>query len=427
MIAWPVIPPPAPGTALGADLVHVTLALPTARDVWDRARWDTATWDALDYNNFRDVSCDAAGVSVDRGRTDPLGHAQPGKASFELDNPTGLYSPWNTLDSNGADLGGAVLGPDVPVRVATATGPLWTGFVRTTTETDDAGESTVAVDCTDATSFLGDANGLEQPSQGAGEKAGARLARIITAAAVPAALVDLDLDDGAVSLQATTLAKGALEEAWLTADSDGGVFAATRAGALRYVDPAGLDTPEFGEPVAHFTDDTYEADGTLCPISFTIKASRDTVKNVVSVAAAGGSAQTVTDPVSVARHGARTTQRLDLIHSGGDSYSLALARAMLARLAGADLVVSPIDGVPTDSEDWYAAAHILELGSRVELTRYRFGQTLHVLATVDAITHRITLDQWTMTIRCSPGTQSSGWSRWDAALWDQSVWDRPGA
>ena len=32
-IPWPVIPPPAPGTALGADLVHVTLALPRAKDV----------------------------------------------------------------------------------------------------------------------------------------------------------------------------------------------------------------------------------------------------------------------------------------------------------------------------------------------------------------------------------------------------------
>jgi hypothetical protein len=422
-IPWPPIPAPAPDEGLGAELVHVTLALPTARDVWDRARWDQATWDALDYDDFLDVSCAAHGASITRGRSDPLGHAQPGKASCELDNPTGVYSPWNTVDVNGADLGGPVLGPDVPIRIATADGPLFTGFVRTVTETDDGGDSTVALDATDATSFLGDANGLEQASQGGGEKAGARLARIITAAAVPTALVDVDLDAGAVALQPTTLAKGALEEAWLTADSDGGVFYATPAGTLRYVDPAGLDTPEFGEPVAHFTDDVYEDDGTLCPISFTIKSSRDTVKNVVSVAAAGGTAQTVTDPVSVARHGARSTQRLDLIHQGGDGYSLTIARAMLARLAGADLTVSPIDGVPTDSEDWYAAAHLIDLGSRVELTRYRFGQTLHVLATVDAVTHNISPDQWTMSLRCSPGTQTAGWTRWDTALWDQSRWD----
>jgi hypothetical protein len=418
-IPWPPIAPPDPGTALGADLVHLTLALPTVRDVWDKARWDSATWDAFDYNDFRDASCDCAGVSIERGRGDPLGHANPAKASFQLDNPTGVYSPWNTVDVNGGDLGAPVFGPDIPVRVATATGPLFTGFVRTVEETDSGGESHVQVTATDALSFLGDANGYEQASQGGGEKAGARLARIITAAAVPAH-VDRALATGSVALQATTLAKGALEEAWLTADSDAGVFYATKAGALRYVDPAGLEAPEFTEVQASFSDTGED----LCPIQFTVKASRDTVKNTVSVSAAGGTAQTVTDPASIARHGVRSTQRFDLIHQGGDSWSLAVARSMLDRLAGADLAISPIDMVPTDDDDAYAAAPALDLGSRIELTRYRFGQVLHQLATVDGISHSINLDQWTMTLRCSPGPQVAGWTHWDAATWDAAYWDR---
>jgi hypothetical protein len=419
MIAWPPITPPDPGTALGADLVHLTLALPTARDVWDRARWDTATWDALDYNNFVDASCDCPGVSISRGRSDPLGHAAPATLSFELDNPTGVYSPWNTVDRNGADLGAPVFGPDIPVRVATAEGSLATGWVRTVTETDDGGESTVKVTATDALSFLGDANGFEQASQGGGEKAGARLTRICSTAGVPA-LVDRTFAPGSVALQATTLAKGALEEAWLTADSDGGVFYATKAGTLRYVDPAGLEAPEFTEPAARFSDNGED----LCPISFTIAASRDHVKNMVAVAAAGGTAQSVSDPASIARHGVRSTQRFDLIHQGGDAYSVGLARGMLDRLAGAELAITPIDGVPTDDEVFYAAAHALDLGSRIELTRTRFGQVLHALATVDGIAHNITLDQWTMTIRCSPGPQTKGYSHWDAAVWDADYWDR---
>lgn len=420
MITWPPIAPPDPGTALGADLVHLTLALPTARDVWDRAaRWDTATWDALDYNDFRDASCDCPGVSIERGRGDPLGHANPAKLSFQLDNPTGVYSPWNTVDVNGADLGAPVFGPDIPVRVATATGPLFTGFVRTVEETDNGGESHVQVTATDALSFLGDANGFEQPSQGGGEKAGARLARIISTAQVPA-LVDRTLATGSVALQPTTLAKGALEEAWLTADSDAGVFYCMKDGTLRYVDPAGLEAPEFTEPAASFSDTGDD----LCPIQFTVRASRDTVKNVVSVAAAGGTAQTVTDTASIARHGARSTQRFDLIHQGGDQWSMAVARSMLDRLAGADLAISPIDMVPTDDDDAYAAAHALDLGSRIELTRYRFGQVLHALATVDGITHSINLDQWTMTLRCSPGPQTAGYSHWDMAAWDLDRWDR---
>jgi hypothetical protein len=420
MIAWPAIPPPAAGTALAADLVHVTLALPTAQDVWDHARWDQDRWDAVDYDNFLDVSCDCSGVSIDRGRGGPLDHAAPGRASFQLDNPTGLYSPWNTLDGNGADTGRPVLGPDVPVRVATHVGPIYTGFVRTVTEADDGGESTVAVTATDALSFLGDANGLEQSSQGGGESAGARLGRIMNQAALPA-LVDRDLDTGVTTLQATTLAKGALEEAWLTADSDGGVLWATAAGTIRYVDPAGIEAPEFSEPIALFTD---ENGGGLCPISFTVTTDRDHVKNVVSVARAGGTSVTVTDPVSVARHGARSTQRTDLIHQS-DAWSATVAGFMLARLSNAEVTVSPIDGVATDDDGWFALAHAVDLGSRVELVRYRFGQVLDVIATVDGIGHNITLDQWTVSLKCAPGAQAKNYSRWDSAVWDVSVWDRP--
>ncbi|HKY67412.1 MAG TPA: hypothetical protein VJM49_13615 [Acidimicrobiales bacterium] len=420
MIPWPTIPPPAPGTALAADLVHVTLALPTASDVWDQGRWDQDRWDAIDYDNFIDVSCDCSGVSIERGRSDPLAHAAPGRCSFELDNPTGVYSPWNTIDAAGADMGRPVLGPDTPVRVATSTGPLFTGFVRTVVEADDGGESTVALTCTDALSFLGDANGLEQASQGGGEAAGARLARIMNQAALPA-LVDRDLDTGVTTLQATTLAKAALEEAWLTADSDGGTLWCTPGGVIRYVDPAGVQAPEFAEPIATFTDDPTRTPG-LCPISFTITADRDAVKNVVSVARVGGTSQTVTDPVSVARHGARTTQRTDLIHQA-DAWSTTVAEFMLARLANAEVTVSPIDGVATDDEAWYALAHEVDLGSRVEVVRHRWGQVLEVLAAVDAIKHNITLDQWTVSLACAPGQQTQGYTRWDSGQWDVHPWD----
>lgn len=419
-IPWPTIPPPAPGTALAADLVHVTLALPTASDVWDKAKWDQDRWDAIDYDNFVDVSCDCHGVSIDRGRSDPLAHAQPGRASLQLDNPTGVYSPWNTIDAAGGDMGRPVLGPDTPIRVATATGPLFTGFVRTVTETDDGGESTVALTCTDALSFLGDANGLEQPSQGASELAGARLGRIMDQAALPA-IVDRTLNVGVTALQATTLAKGALEEAWLTADSDGGTVWCTPAGAIRYVDPTGAQAAEFAEPIVTFTDDPARTPG-LCPIQFTVTSDRDAVKNVVSVARVGGTSQTVTDPISVSRHGARTTQRTDLIHTT-DAWSTTIAQFMLARLANAEVTISPLDGIPTDDDAWYALAHTVDVGRRIRVVRHRWGQVLEVLATVDGITHNITLDQWTLTLKCAPGEQTQGFSRWDSARWDVDPWD----
>jgi hypothetical protein len=420
VIPWPPIAPPAPGTALGADLVHLTLALPTAGDVWGIARWGTATWDDVDYNNFVDASCDCHGVSIDRGRGGPLDHAQPARASFDLDNPTGVYSPWNTMDVNGRDTLAPVMGPGVPLRVATATGPLYTGFVRTVTETDHGGESVVKVTATDALAYLGDANGLEQASQGANETAGPRLTRIITNAQVPV-LVDRSLAVGVTPLQATTLAKGALEEAWLTADSDGGVFWATPAGTLRYVDPPGLEAPEFTEPAGTFTDDINETSATLCPISFTITSNRDQVKNVVSVARVGGTSQTVADQASINRHGMRSTARTDLIHTT-DAWSTTIAQFMLRRLSNAAVVISPVDGVPTDDDAWYAFAHAVDLGTRIRLVRNRFGQRLDVVATVDGITHTITLDQWTLTLKCSPGTQTKGYAHWGSAIWGTSRW-----
>jgi hypothetical protein len=297
-IPWPVIPAPAPGTALGADLVHVTLALPTARDVWDKAKWDQDKWDSIDYSNFVDVSCDCSGVSVDRGRSGPLDHAAARAVLVPPRQPDGPLLAVEHDRRPRLGRAGPVLGPDVPVRVATASGPLFTGFVASVAESDDGGESTVTLAATDALSFLGDANGLEQASQGGGEMAGARLGRIMDQAAVPA-IVDRALAAGVTALQATTLAKGALEEAWLTADSDGGVLWATPAGTVRYADPNVLQTTEFSEPVATFTDADNTATGTLCPISFTATSNRDHVKNVVSVARVGGTSQTVSDPVSV--------------------------------------------------------------------------------------------------------------------------------
>jgi hypothetical protein len=183
-----------------------------------------------------------------------------------------------------------------------------------------------------------------------------------------------------------------------------------------------LQTTEFSEPVATFTDADNTATGTLCPISFTATSNRDHVKNVVSVARVGGTSQTVSDPVSVSRHGARTTARTDLIHTT-DAWSTTIAQFMLARLSNAEVTLSPIDGVPTDDDDWYAFAHRVDLGHRVRLRRARFGQTLDVVATVDGIKHTITLDQWTITLRCSPGEQTQGYSRWDSALWDRHPWD----
>ena len=428
-IPWPVIPPPPSGTPLGAGRVHVTLALPGAQDLWDLARWDQATWDAFDPTNYRDVSCECAGVAIDAGRKDPLGHVDPGLCSFQLDNPDGIYSPWRMIDAAGNPLPYPYLGPGVPVRVATSDGPLFTGLVTSVVEVDDTDAPVVTVTAADPLALFADADHAAQVAQGAGELAGPRMTRIMAAAQVPNWVEASWSASGRVALQATTLAEPALSEMWLTADSDGGVLFATRAGVIRFVNGLELEQPAWAEPVAMIADQpdtpsaynpTYRA---YCPSSYTWTTSRDTVKNRVALAPTGGTQTIVEDTNSIARNGVRSVSRTDLAYTvPSTAHATWLTQAALDRVANADVILSPIEGIPTDDDDWWQLAHRLELHQRLEVVRARWGDEARVLATVDHLAHRITPDGWTMTIQCSPGRQLAGYTRWDTGVWDESYW-----
>jgi hypothetical protein len=252
-IDWPTPTPGPDDRGPLAGRVRVYLALPTPADVWDTGRWDTARWDAGGSVVY-DVTCDCEGVDLTYGRDSPTSHGAPFKASFSLRNPDGLYTPWNNTPARRRRwwIG-------TPVRIASPDGPLFTGAIGTMEELDAAvpdEDRLTTFTCAGPAGFLANANGLERPEQGEGELAGARLHRICDNAGVPT-WVDRLFDPGVAPLQGTTLAKGALEEAWLTADSDGGVFMETPAGELIYLDANTLDqAPRYTEPQATFSDDT---------------------------------------------------------------------------------------------------------------------------------------------------------------------------
>lgn len=437
-LSWPVIPAPPAGQPLGAGRVHVQLLLPKASAVWDSGLWDVAVWDANTPAGFVDVSCDVDGVGIDRGRKDALGHMDPGRCSFNLDNDDGLFSPWNTVDADGRDLGRPVFGPGVPVRVATSDGPLFTGVVTEVAEVDDTDWPSVAVSAADPLSFATEADQAALAAAGDGDYAGARMTRIFDRANLPGWVERSWTAGGRTPLAATTLAAEALTEAWLTADSDGGMLFCTRAGVIRYVNSVELEQPAWAEPTAMVADYTGTTSmwsppiKVYCPASYTFAANRDAVVNRVSIACTGGTAYVAEDPASQGRNGLRSTQRHDLIYRAAEQavHGPWLAAAALDRLANAEVVLSPIEGMPADDVNWWSLAHGLDIHQRVEVVRHRFDQEVRVLATVDHIAHRITpgrsIDEpgsWTMTIKLSPGSQLAGWSRWDAAVWDLSVWD----
>lgn len=425
-VTWPPVvdDPDATGPLHGR--VHVQLAVPTPADVWDTARWDTARWDAGGATVF-DVTCDCDGVDLTIGRDTATSHVAPGTAKFAVANASGEFTPWaNTPARRRRWWIGA------PVRISTSDGPLFTGYVAEMTEQDaavpDEDRMTVFTALGPA-GFLALANGLEQGDQGANETAGPRLDRICDQASLPAWIVR-DFDAGVIPMQSTTLAKGALEEAWLTADSDGGALLEDQAGALVFLEMATLDNdPRYTEPQVTFIDDSpADPDDTVqCMTALTTTLAADNVVNQVSIAAAGGTAHVATRPAD-SWAGSRTFQRHDLIHND-EPHSQTLADAILERLAAGELLAEPVEFDVLLSDANWQAAHSLRPYDRVRIIRTREAdvgiQRLDLVASVNRLHHTITNLGWNVTVESSPGTQRFDFARWDVARWDDpaATWE----
>lgn len=422
-VTWPPVTPIDGATGPLHGRVHVMIGIPTAADAWDVARWDHGRWDRGGSTVY-DITCDVDGIDITYGRDDATSHPAPAVARFAVNNAGGLFTPWaNTTARRRRWWIGS------PVRIASETGPLFTGYVTEMNELDaaytDPDDRQTEVVAQGPTGFLAAANGLEQPSQGANEKAGARLNRICDNAAVPA-WIGRTFDAGVVALQATTLAAGALEEAWLTADSDGGAFLEDQNGALLFLDKGSLDAqPRYTEPQAVFADDSAIAPSVpavQCMTALTTALAADHVINRVSIAAAGGTEHLATRPADLWA-GSRTFARHDLIYAT-ETHGDTLAASILNRLAAGDLMADPIDFDPLLSDANWNAAHSLRPYDRIRIVRTRTAddgtQHLDMTATVDKLHHTITNLAWTTTVDSSPGVQRFNFSRWDVARWDHA-------
>ena len=420
-IPWPPVQPGPDDSGPLAGEVRVYIALPNPADVWDVARWDQGRWDAqLSNPTILDVTPDCDGVDVTYGRSDTTSHQEPMSCRFSLNNRNGDYTPWQDSPARRRRW---FLG--APVRVASSTGPLFTGYVSNMAELDatlDDEERLVAFACTGPAGLLAAANGTEQPSQGANETAGPRIARIIAAAYLPA-WIPSALDAGTVPMQATTLAGGALEEIWLTADSDGGAFLEDHDGTLVYLTAGTLDNqPRYTTPQAIFVDDT-PTDPTLtveCMTSFTATLSTDHVISTVSIAAAGGTEHIAANPADQWA-GERTYGRHDLIYAD-ESYGAYLATMTLDRLGHAELFLDPISFDPLLSSVNWQTAHTIRPYDKIRLIRTRDAERLDIAASVDQVHHTITNLGWTVDVTSSPGDQRFSYARWDVSQWNVDRW-----
>ena len=226
-------------------------------------------------------------------------------------------------------------------------------------------------------------------------------------------------------MQATTLARAALEEAWLTADSDAGMLTCTPDGVVRYWDTQrGLTADRRVVPQVTFTDDDdyVAATPVVCTTKFDVVDDQAPVINWVGIAAAGGTQQVASDSTSVSFYGRRSTHRNDLVHAEGDAFSATIAATFLTRVTRNAVVVSPLVFNPLASDAAWHAAHTLDVGDRVAVHRSAAGDRLDITAAIDQISHRITPYAWETTVKLAPGTQRTAYPRWGSAKWGVDHW-----
>jgi len=249
-VAWPAPPPVADHRP--SD-VQVLVALPSIDSAWGRGQWGVARWGGYAFDAPYELECKVEGFGIERGRADPLGHIDPGGVRLRAQDPDMELTPW-VIPADGFRKGRT----GVPIKIRTGDGDLFTGFISQINAIEDPRPDVfqvVDIDCRDALAMLAASNQLEQTEQGAGELAGARMARVSDHARVPF-WVETGFDAGLLGMQGTTLAQEALTEMWLTADSEAGLLTCTPDGVVRYWDSErGLTEDRRVVPQVLFTDD----------------------------------------------------------------------------------------------------------------------------------------------------------------------------
>ena len=253
MSLWPPLPPPVGITPMAVD---VLVALPTLTSAWGRTTWGVGTWGGWDFEEPTPMDCDVQGLDIERGRSDALDHISAGGMRITLQDPERKWSPW-VIPADGFRRWRT----GVPIQARTPAGHLFTGVVteiHASEKPEEDWQRIVEIVALDPLTFLAITDEAEQNEQGTNELAGARLERIFHHA-LPPSWVEHDFDPGMARMQSTTLARPALEEMWLTADSDAGVVSCTTDGVVRFWDiERGLTEDRRVVPQVTFTDDDVE-------------------------------------------------------------------------------------------------------------------------------------------------------------------------
>jgi hypothetical protein len=390
---------------------------------WDSARWDTATWgpDIV----WQDVSAYARSIRIDRAFSTEVRKWGDGTASVVLSNRDARFSADNMA---GPYVTAGVTGirPWRPIRISATylglTYYLFTGYILDYLDTWIEGhtDAFVTLPCVDEWTALSGFDGLEQSPTGAGELSGSRIHRILDAAGHTGAR---NVAAGRVSMQATTLAANTAAELDLVVDSEGGGLFVDGDGTVCFEDQYALmEQPRSNTIQAVFGDGTGPELGcaNITPVN-----GGQTIKNIVSYARVGGTAQTKDDPTSRALYRDKRLTRTDLICET-DAQALALATFDLEVYKAPKKRFSAIRVKPRGNP---TALFPQVLGRRMRdlvrtVARPLGSPTIIRDAFIAGVHHDISGDDWITDFDLWDATvfQTYSTSRWDVARWDQAAW-----
>lgn len=387
----------------GVTEFRVDVALPPVRaavDVWDTARWDTGVWSGSDPA-WLPVSSDVLEVNVTRGRERWADRFGIGSVSVTVDNTQGRYNP-----IGGASLPGSQVKfrPGRWIRVAgrvnTPTGPgpweqLIVARIESITDRYDAGGYGIVTDiyAVDLLAKLAQDHPPELSTPRAAESISDRLDFVFTTSNV----WKWALQTIGVNLQPTTFPSDRLTEAHIAVGTTNGALFNDRDGVAQGKNRFWLrDDPRSSAPqLVAGGDDVgvvaIDADWNLGVVYNDIRFSRR---------GGAGVEQRREDTASQAKYGRRTLirsdfdsnndnppdqvadivlrashqDRLQVLGAGLEPLTPAGAQSMLETELG-DMVVVAVETGGGDGWAWWAPTH------------------------VQAISHRITADDWAMTVR----------------------------
>ena len=405
--------------------------------VWDVDVWDGTSrfWAGTEPDFTTLDGCELGNVTITRGRGYVYESFAVGTAQIQLiltDDVAGEPVPSDRWSWRSA----MTIGDEIRITARLKEYPLsrviYRGDIRSLDDKwSPFGVHLMDIACTEIAGRLGRIDMLEQESQGANELSGERMHRIADHARIPRSR--RRFDSGIFRLQATNLARNLAGEAEVTTASEGGDLFTSSGGYLTFrqrawwqVDPVAsmvqftwTNTDDY--PPAPVPDLGYRG----CPVTPNTRLSLDMVANEMSLARAGGTVQVARDTASMSRWGVQTFARSDLMNNNDED----VQNLASWRVAETGQRLRLIDGIEVnplgDPETFVGIVAAGELGYLHRVVWDDGDEVTDVLFHLQGITHKISTERWTASLRVWDRYNYTPADGWDVDNWDEAVWAAP--